>query len=126
MFAAKKSSLTNAQALAARPVRLVDAAMSPRPDGGGSLTVTLAPPAKAKWLFKLPAGSAKTFEFDAIGVFVWDALDGKTSVEALIGRVAARYNLNLREAQVPTLQFLQTLMKKGLVGVPTTDVAGRE
>jgi hypothetical protein len=97
---------------------LVDAAMQPKPDGGGTLTVSLRPPDKAKWLFKLPTGTTKTFEFDAIGVFVWDHVDGKTSVEQIINRLAKRYNLNLREAQVPTLLFLQTLMKKGLVGVP--------
>ena len=114
----KRPKITNAQALAARPVRLVDASVARKPDGGGTLTVPLAPPKRLQWLFRLPAGSTKDFELDAVGVFVWEALDGKTSVEQLIKKLAERYKLNLREAQVPTLQFLQTLMKKGLVGVP--------
>jgi hypothetical protein len=113
----KKPTLSHDQALAARPVRLTGE-LTEKPDGSGTLTVPLAPPKRLKWLFKLPAGSSKTFELDAIGVVVWNALDGKTSVEQVIKRVAGKYNLNLREAQVPTLQFLQTLMKKGLVGVP--------
>ena len=114
----KKPTITNAQALAARPVRLVDATVTAKPDGGGTLTVPLAPPRRMKWLFKLPAGATKAFELDAVGVFVWQTLDGKTSVEQVIKKLAERYKLNLREAQVPTLQFLQTLIKKGLVGVP--------
>ncbi|MGC4032051.1 MAG: PqqD family protein [Tepidisphaeraceae bacterium] len=118
IFGRRQSTLTNEDALNARPVRLVDADMAEKPDGGGTLTVTLRPPDRMKWLFKLPAGSKKTFEFDGIGVFVWKNIDGKTSVEQIIKRLAKQYNLNLREAQVPTLQFLQTLMKKGLVGVP--------
>lgn len=118
MLRSKKPTLTNEEALNAKPVRLVDSEMSAKPDGSGTLKVTLRQPAKAKWLFKLPSGSTKTFEFDAVGIFVWDNIDGKTSVEQIIKRLAKQYNLNLREAQVPTLQFLQTLMKKGLVGVP--------
>lgn len=118
MFGSNKSTLTNEQALAAKPVRLVENDIAPRPDGGGSLKVTLRPPDKVKWLYRLPPGTTKTFEFDAIGIFVWNHLDGKTTVEHVIKRLAKQYNLNLREAQVPTLQFLQTLMKKGLVGVP--------
>ena len=118
MLARKKPTLTNADALAAKPVRLVNATVAPKPNGGGTLTVPLAPPKRMKWLFRLPAGSTKDFELDAVGVFVWHALDGKTSVEQLIKKLAERYKLNLREAQVPTLQFLQTLIKKGLVGVP--------
>jgi hypothetical protein len=34
-----------------------------------------------------------------------------------VQNLARRYNLNLREAEVPTVQFLQTLMRKGLVGI---------
>lgn len=113
----KKPVLSHDEALSAKPVRLTGE-LTEKPDGGGTLKVPLAPPKRMKWLFKLPAGASKTFELDAVGVVVWQALDGKTSVEQIIKRVAAKYNLSLREAQVPTLQFLQTLIKKGLVGVP--------
>ena len=106
-----------ADALAARPVRLTDAAVV-RTDTGGRLTVPLGTPKRLPWLFRPPAGATKTFELDAVGLFVWDAIDGQTSVEQIIGRLAERFRLNLRTAQVPTLQFLRTLMKKGLVGVP--------
>jgi len=117
-FSKKKPRLSIETALAARPLKIVDAAMKPLPEGGGMLTVNLQPRPTARWLFRLPAGSAKTYEFDAIGVFVWESIDGKTSVEQIVKKLASRYDLNLREAQVPTLSFMEMLIKRGLVGVP--------
>ena len=61
--------------------------------------------------------ATKTFEFDSIGLFVWNLCDGKTSVQQIIRMLAREYRLNLREAEVPTLQFLQTLAKKGLIAM---------
>ena len=116
-FSRKKPKLSPEQALDAKPVKLVEASMSPTPDGG-RLTVPVRPPRIGKWVFKLPEGSTKTFEFDAVGVFVWDNVDGRTSVQQIIKRLAKRYDLNLREAQVPTVKFLEMLIKKGLIGIP--------
>ncbi|HEX8342012.1 MAG TPA: PqqD family protein [Tepidisphaeraceae bacterium] len=123
-FRRKKTRLTTEQALAARPVRLVDAMMSPLPDGGGMLKVPVRPPKWGKRFFRLPEGATKSFEFDAIGVFVWDEINGKTTVEQVIKRLSKRYDLNLREAQVPTLKFLDTLIKRGLVGVALEEKKG--
>lgn len=105
-----------------KPLRLVDAQLQ-RVEGaddnaGGLLQVKLRQPKWGQMLFRLPEHAIKTFEFDSIGAFVWENIDGKTSVEQIIKRLAKRYDLNLREAQVPTVTFLQTLMKKGLVGIP--------
>ena len=107
--------LTQQQILAARPVRLVSPELVSGPDGGGQMKVPLA---QRRWPFRLPAGATKAFELDAIGVFVWKRLDGETTVARLIEQLAAEYRLNLREAQVPMLKFLETLMRKGLVGLP--------
>ncbi len=114
----KKSQMSAEEALEAKPMRLVDAQMQPLPDGGGMLKVTLQQPRWGARIFRLPENATKTFEFDAIGVFVWDSIDGKTNVQQIIKRLAKRYDLNLREAQVPTVKFLEMLIKKGLVGVP--------
>jgi hypothetical protein len=116
-FGRKKPDLSRTDALSAKPVRLVDATMSKDESGGGRLKVTLQSPRWGGWLFKMPAGATKTFEFDELGLFVWDACDGKTSVQQVIRRLAKRYNLNLREAEVATVKFLQVLTKKGLIGI---------
>jgi len=118
LFRKKKPHMSAEQALEAKPVRLVEAEMQPLPDGGGMLKVSLKQPKWGQRLFRLPESSTKSFEFDAIGVFVWDNIDGKTNVQQIIKRLAKRYDLNLREAQVPTVKFLEMLIKKGLVGVP--------
>jgi hypothetical protein len=116
-FKPRQPDLTRADALSARPVHTVDATLSKDDAGGGRLKVTLQAPRWGGWLFKMPAGATKTYELDELGVFVWDACDGKTSVQQVIRRLASRYNLNLREAEVATVKFLQMLTKKGLIGI---------
>jgi hypothetical protein len=116
----RNSSITRDQALAAKPRRLVDAELALSDDsagGGGALKAPLAPPRWGRWLFRVPPGATKTYELDAIGVFVWNLCDGRTSVQQIIRKLAKEYNLNLREAEVPTIQFLQTLARKGLIGM---------
>jgi hypothetical protein len=118
MFGRKKPEFGPEQALDAKPLRLIEATMEPLPDGGGMLKVPLRPSKVGRWVFSMKQESTKTYEFDAIGVFVWDNIDGKTSVQQIIKRLSKRYDLNLREAQVPTVKFLEMLIKRGLVGVP--------
>ncbi len=115
LFGKKKPRLSAEEAFAAKPLRLVDATMEPN-DKGGKLKVPLKARKFAGWLFKVPEGASKTFEFDAIGVFVWDNLDGKTSVQQLVRKLAKKYGLSEREAAVSTNQFLQMLGRKSLIG----------
>jgi hypothetical protein len=67
-------------------------------------------------VFRVPPGATKTFELDAIGVFVWRHCDGRHTVQQIIRKLATEYRLNLREAEVPTIKFLHTLARKGLIG----------
>lgn len=113
-----KPRITLQEQLSARPVRLVEAEPTPDGKGGATLKVPLRTGGRWNtWLFRVPQGATKTFELDALGLLVWESCDGKTSVQQVIRKLAKRYNLNLREAQVPTLAFLQTLVKKGLIGM---------
>ena len=116
----EKPRLTQDQVLSACPIRLVTSDVQPRDGGGGAIKVPLAP---RRWPFRLPPGATKTFELDAVGVFVWNTLDGQTTVRELVERLAGHYHLNLREAQVPTLKFLEMLMRKGLVGMPVASAS---
>lgn len=118
LFRRKKIRIDPERVMNTRPVRAVSAEMEPTADGGGKLKVPMQPPRWGKRLFRLPPGATKTFEFDALGVFVWEQIDGKTSVRQIVERLSRRYKLNLREAQVPTIRFLQVLMGKRLIGVP--------
>jgi Coenzyme PQQ synthesis protein D (PqqD) len=122
----KRPALTAQQSLAARPVRLIEGRLTAAPDGGGKLQVPLHPRRFAGWLVRVPDGATKTFELDALGMLVWNSCDGNTSVQQIIRKLAKRYNLSLREAQVPTLAFLQTLARKGLIGLTVDDDPSRE
>ena len=115
----KDRALTRDEALDARPVRTPDARLTRADDGGtggARLLVPLRAPRRFAWLLRFPAGATKTFELDAIGLFVWERCDGKTTVKQIIQQLGARYNLGPRQAEVPTVQFLRTLASKGLIG----------
>lgn len=116
MFGKKKPKLSTAQALAAKPIKLVEAEMTVDDAGAGKLKVPLKSSRFLGKIFRMPEGSTKTFEFDAIGVFVWESIDGRISVQQLIRKLARKYSLSEREAAVSTNLFLQMLGKKSLIG----------
>jgi hypothetical protein len=119
MFSKKTKTppITREDSLAMRPIRMADVEMDVDDAGNGKLRVPMRPTRIASFLgAKLPP-RPKTFEFDAVGVYLWKQLDGKTSVEQLIRRIGKQYNLELRQAEASTVAFLKTLMQKGLVGM---------
>jgi hypothetical protein len=115
IFSRRQPKLSRPQQLAARPLRRDDAKLTTNPDGGGKVTVPLR--ANRAWIFRMPVGASKTFELDALGLFVWEACNGKTSVQQIIRGLGKRYNLSLRESEVSTITFLNMLAKKGLIGM---------
>ena len=117
LFAKKKPLMSARESLAAKPMRLVTTQMQMDESGAGRLKVPLRQTRWTGWLFRMPEQATKTFEFDAMGILVWEQCDGKTSVQQIIRKLAKRYNLSLREAEVCTRQFLQMLARKGLVGM---------
>src|SRR6185295_17480462 len=106
MWPATKSSRPKRNALDDRPIRAPRAQLERLGEGGARLKL----PVRASWLVR--AGATRTFELDEIGLLVWDACDGKTSVEQIIRGVADRYRLNLREAEVATLKFMDMLGRR--------------
>lgn len=124
LFRRKKPRLTLQQQLSARPLRLVDAEIKERDDGGVNLVVRLRQTKWSGWFFRMPEGAKKTFELDEMGRLVWDNCNGKTSVQQIIRRLSKQYNLNLREAQVSTIQFLNMLTRKGLIGMTLREPPG--
>jgi Coenzyme PQQ synthesis protein D (PqqD) len=120
MFGRKpKPRLSRDEALAMKPVHLVDQdAMKVDAAGNGKLVVPVPPPRFARWLAAKFENRTKTFEFDSVGVYVWGQIDGKTSVEQLIRRLAKQYNLDLRQAEASTTAFLKMLLARGLIGMP--------
>ena len=112
----KKPTFSRQESLAAKPVRLVEGELV-AVEGGAKLKVPLKHSRMGRWLLRLPDNASKTFELDALGLLVRNSCDGKTSVKQIIRTLARQYHLNLREAEIPTLSFLHTLAKKGLIGI---------
>ena len=114
----KSSKPAKSDMLSARPVRAVGATEKSTGPAAWQVTVSLRPTRWARFLLRAPsAGVKKTFELDELGKFVWDECDGRTPVRQIIRRLAKRYNLNEREAEVATVAFLHTLTRKGLLGM---------
>jgi Coenzyme PQQ synthesis protein D (PqqD) len=116
LFSKRKPALTRQEQLASRPVQLVTGELTPTADGGGKLKIKLGQKRVAGWLLRMPAGATKTFEFDALGKFVWDHCDGKTNVGQISRKLAKLYKISEREAHVATEKFLVMLARKGLIG----------
>src|SRR4051812_46776230 len=117
LFRPAKPKLTRAQMLAARPLRMVEGTLTPTSNGGARLTVPLKPAGIAKVLLRSRDGLTKTFELDAVGLFVWHACDGTLSFEDLVRKVANHLKISHRESEVATGTFIQTLARKGLLGL---------
>lgn len=111
----RKPTLTQEQALGAKPVRLPEATVEPLESGGAKLRAPMRPPKWGGWLFRMPMGATKTFELDAVGLFVWNCCDGKANVKQIIHKLSQNFGLNLREAEVSLVAFLQMLLRKGLI-----------
>lgn len=121
LFQDKPRPAPPAQSLDARPVRMFDAEPREQSPGQWRLTVPYKPVGWAARFLRVPQDVTKTFELDDLGKHVWDSCDGNTSVRQVIRSLASRYHLNEREAEVATLAFLRTLMRKGLIGIPAKD-----
>jgi hypothetical protein len=121
IFARRRPRITRQQQLLAKPLRIVEPQATPRDDGGVNLKVPLKKSAVVRWLLKAADGATKTFELDEIGFFVWQAIDGKSSVQQVIRKLSKRYGVSLREAEVSTLAFLNMLTRKGLIAMQLRD-----
>jgi hypothetical protein len=114
---------TREQLLAAVPVRNELAKESPRGRQGaklGDVVLRLTAPMKqSRWRAVLSSGTraGKSFDLDELGAFVWQSLDGRRTVEAVIARFAKEKRVNPREAEVAVLAFLKTLTQRGLVAL---------
>ncbi len=111
-----RPKLTRRQALDGRPAKMPLTSEVPVEKGGKRLGVKLKRAGWERWV----AGAGyveRKFELDSFGVEVYDACDGKTSVSDIIKKFAQAHNLSIAEAEMSVTQFLEMLMKRGLVAV---------
>jgi Coenzyme PQQ synthesis protein D (PqqD) len=105
--------LTREDILAASPLRAAGAVLERQEGGGARVKI----PVSARWPFRVPRGTVKTFELDEMGLWVWDACDGQRTLLEVITKFAEHYRLSVREAEVATTKFLQTLGSRRLISL---------
>src|SRR4051794_25804043 len=81
------------------------------------LTAPLKPSRLHAFISKSP--TEKSFDLDDLGQDVWSRLDHQQTIEHLIQSFAEDHHLNLREAEVSILLFLNTLAKRNLIALLT-------
>ena len=59
----------------------------------------------------------RTLELDSMGSFVWQHIDGKTSVLELAGIVAEKYACHPSEAEHAVAAFVRQLGRRGILGL---------
>ena len=118
----KPPVLIRPHTLASRLVRNSGVVEETRDDGRVVLVLSLKP---ARWTRILGQSTEipvlRKFELDELGHEVWDRCASSPTVEQLIRRFAADHQVNVREAEVSVVSFIQMLMKRGLVGVEAPD-----
>ncbi len=65
------------------------------------------------------ANPKKTFQrkiqLDALGIHVWNLINGKDNVKTIIKKFADMHTLNIKEAEISVTLFLKSLGEKGLI-----------
>lgn len=70
-----------------------------------------------------PKGSPQLLTFNDTGTIIWNLLDGRTSVEAMLARLAEWYPQTPREQQrIETYALLERLLAAGVV-IPQEETA---
>ena len=54
---------------------------------------------------------------NAVGTLIWEAADGRTAMEAIVGRVCAEFEVDGATAARDTAAFVDSLCRRGLLTV---------
>jgi hypothetical protein len=64
-----------------------------------------------------PPVMERTIRLDELGSFVFHRIDSQRSTLGIIEEFAARYRLNRREATLSTVEFLKSLVRRGVISI---------
>lgn len=65
----------------------------------------------------VPYRPEKQIELDEVGSHVWRWCDGQNSVEQVIDLFKDEYGLSFHEAKAAVINFLQNLIKRGILAI---------
>lgn len=124
LFKKKKiqNSPTKAQSLRCVPYKSDEVKENRGPDG----EILLTYPVKAKPIFsrviRAMGGATdgvtwRKLQLDSLGTSVWELLDGRRTVNAIILQFAKEHAVHPKEAEVSVTRFLYELGKRELIGL---------
>jgi len=64
-----------------------------------------------------PAVMERKVKLDELGSFVFNQVDGNNTTLKIIECFITRYHTNRREAELSTVEFLKSLVKKGIISI---------
>ena len=123
LFKQKRPTMTRQQLLQARPIRNPKAELTETDQGHLDVAIPFEKPKGLTWFFRGKKTLLRRFQLDQLGRKVWDQCDGEHTVRQLIETFSRDEGLNLREAEVSMLAYLETLGKRGIIfmaGEPPT------
>jgi hypothetical protein len=112
--------------LDAVPLRSQTVRGEKRPDGGWLLRV----PLRRRWYTRpplawlVPLSRDRAVGLDQLGSEVWEACDGRRTVQEIVDLFAAAHDLTFHEARLSVTAFLRLLVQRGLVVVVGRPKAG--
>jgi hypothetical protein len=113
----RKPPFSKEQVLASKPLRNPQLEWEKNEDGEMVVTIRRRSSWKAKALGLLfPIPNQRTIVLDEPGTFVWEMCDGETDIQTMMRRLAQRYQLNIKEAELSLTTYLRNMGKRGLVG----------
>lgn len=115
IFKQKRPRMSREQLLQAKPLRNPEAELDEMPNGNVELTIAFEKPRALKWFFRDKKILKRRFELDHLGRKVWDLCDGQHTVRQLVEAMTKSEGLNLREAEVSMISYLETLGKRGII-----------
>lgn len=116
---AQKKQLTFSGHLQTIPLRNQKLRLQSHPDGKGiTVMSTVNYHGPAKWLKRwLPLRPERHYSIEGVACEVFESIDGKCTLEQLIDAFAETHKLTFFEARALLMQYLQTLMNRGLIAV---------
>ena len=124
MASPKKQSqerLNRQQALTCTPIRNPEVEEEETPEGILlRYSVEVKPWFKSVFKFVSNRDSniiVRSLQLDSLGSSVWQMVDGKQSVNQMVGQFRAIHQLEIREAELSITAFLKDLGKRGLIAM---------
>jgi hypothetical protein len=67
--------------------------------------------------FVVPEGGTGVVELDEVGTFIWQLVEHERSLEDVVERICAEYEVEPERARADCLAFVEDLGRRGLIAI---------